>query len=694
MLVTVAICTRNRSRLLSQALESMKALVIPPGVEWELLVVNNNSTDTTDRVIESSASFLPIRRLFEPKTGKSNALNLAVREARGEYILWTDDDCLVDPRWMVELCRAFQQWPDTAIFGGSIIPQLEGTPPRWMKAAWDRVAVVFATRNFGPEPFPISWHVMPFGANLAIRTREQRRYLYDPRIGPGAGLFIKGGEETLVVQQMLEDGIAGRWVASAKVTHLIPKDRQTIRSLRRHYLGNGGIINLRISGVPKKLYPGNQLLLETNVSVWKYALSKEWDYRVGRIFGPPDRWLEDLAMSSTAWGLLLARRKYNGATEESTLTPPASGGNPAIRGALSNDVPIFIVGAPRSGATLLAAMLGAHSRLSCGPETMAFASYPKTNGHPLYDPPSWPEKALEGLSSFYGAQNGYRTDPIFEQLGLTRDEIRKDLETRPPSIAMLLSSVAEQWMNKTGKKRWVEKSPLHLTHAYRIRKCFPQSPIIRVVRDPRDCALSQVKTSKKHLTFFEALKYWKRSDKGSSIFFEKDPLACSVRYEDLVQFPEKELARICEFIGESFEPAMLDRSQSLLLLRPKPWHLKAGEPLDTSRIRIWERELTKDQKRLAEALLGEHLIKYGYPCNRLSAAPLVYIGTPDTKSWPLGQGRMKRASQALKIIFCVAMAKLKKQEIFWSRGGDQNSPRTLSARLLYAVLAPFRADLE
>src|SRR5213593_3681732 len=116
--LTVAICTWNRWRLLHQALEQMTKLVIPHDVEWELLVVNNNCTDATDRVIEEFASRLPLRRLFEPKPGLSNARNAAVREARGEYILWTDDDTQVDEHWVATYVRAFQQWPNAAFFGG------------------------------------------------------------------------------------------------------------------------------------------------------------------------------------------------------------------------------------------------------------------------------------------------------------------------------------------------------------------------------------------------------------------------------------------------------------------------------------------------------------------------------------------------------------------------------------------------
>src|SRR5512143_830758 len=99
--LTVAICTWNRSALLEQTLERMTRLVAPSGCTWELLVINNNSTDATESVIARFEARLPIRGVFETQPGLSNARNRAVREAGGEYVLFTDDDVLVDPDWLV-----------------------------------------------------------------------------------------------------------------------------------------------------------------------------------------------------------------------------------------------------------------------------------------------------------------------------------------------------------------------------------------------------------------------------------------------------------------------------------------------------------------------------------------------------------------------------------------------------------------
>src|SRR3954454_24769386 len=100
MLISIAIPTWNRSAVLRKTLEHLTLLEPVDGVEWELLVVDNNSTDDTPKVLAEFADRLPLRALHEPIPGKSSAANLAVREARGEYILWSDDDVFVDPDWL------------------------------------------------------------------------------------------------------------------------------------------------------------------------------------------------------------------------------------------------------------------------------------------------------------------------------------------------------------------------------------------------------------------------------------------------------------------------------------------------------------------------------------------------------------------------------------------------------------------
>jgi glycosyltransferase involved in cell wall biosynthesis len=296
MLLTVAVCTWNRSRLLRQCLEQMTRLDIPSGVDWELLVVNNNCTDDTDAVITAFDSRLPIRRLFEPKPGKSFALNRAVCEACGEYILWTDDDGLVNQDWLAAYVQAIQRWPGAAFFGGPVRPWFPATPPRWLMRVWPQVATAYAARDLGAEPFQFDGgNRLPYGVNWAIRLKEQRRYEYSPCLGPQPGSHIRG-EELSLMGALLADGCQGWWVPNAGVQHCIPLERMTTRYLRNYFLGQGQYL-----ATIEPTWNGPTLLGKPRW-LWRHIVTAELRYRIRRLTSPPEIWIHELIAASMAWG--------------------------------------------------------------------------------------------------------------------------------------------------------------------------------------------------------------------------------------------------------------------------------------------------------------------------------------------------------------------------------------------------------
>lgn len=226
MNATVAICTWNRAALLDRTLAKLRDLRVPTGLTWELLVVNNNSTDGTDAVIAKHAGSLPIRRLFEPNPGHSNARNCAVRHATGDLLIWTDDDVLADPDWLAELTKAAADYHDAAFFGGTVTPWFEVPPPRWLTRGWPRLSSFYAVRELGPTVRPFAASEQPFGANMAFRTAALRRFPFDPGLGH-IGSAARGGDETDVVRRMRDAGLGGVWVGTARVEHFIPADRMT-----------------------------------------------------------------------------------------------------------------------------------------------------------------------------------------------------------------------------------------------------------------------------------------------------------------------------------------------------------------------------------------------------------------------------------------------------------------------------------
>jgi glucosyl-dolichyl phosphate glucuronosyltransferase len=295
MEITVCICTWNRCELLRQALEQIAKLSLPGGVRWELLVVNNNSRDATDAIVDSFAGRLPVKRLFEPRQGKSYALNLAVQEARGDYILLTDDDALVDTEWLRSYRDAFERWPNAAVFGGPVEPCFEGTPPHWLEQAWAKIACAYATRDWGDKEVRLHSERVPFGINMAVRRDAQTRYLYDTSLGPRPGISLRG-EDTAMVRAMLAAGLEGRWVPGAKVRHYIPRARQTTRYLREFFFGQGERYGRQLTDSDGAILFGKPRWL------WRQALESEMKYRIRRLFSAPAIWAEDLRVASEAWG--------------------------------------------------------------------------------------------------------------------------------------------------------------------------------------------------------------------------------------------------------------------------------------------------------------------------------------------------------------------------------------------------------
>ncbi len=248
--VTVALCTWNRAKLLDQTLTQMHALRIPTDVEWELLVVNNNCTDETDAVIARHQNDLPIRRLFEPVPGVSHAKNRAMEVARGELMLWTDDDVLVDPGWLAAYREAAARWPEAGYFGGMIEPWFEVSPPGWILENVQRLQGMLVVRNLGSEERFFSETEFPFGANMAFRTEALRTCRFDPNLGRAGKSEIRG-EETALVRDLRSKGFRGVWVPGARVSHFVTRERLTRRYVWSYYHGNTGPRVSRLS-VPRR----------------------------------------------------------------------------------------------------------------------------------------------------------------------------------------------------------------------------------------------------------------------------------------------------------------------------------------------------------------------------------------------------------------------------------------------------------
>lgn len=303
MKFTVAICTWNRAALLHEALASICRTRPPQTVEWELIVVNNNCSDGTDAVVGRFCDRLPVTLARESKPGLSHARNTAIEVASGDYILWTDDDVRVRPDWLVEYERAFVRWPEASVFGGAIVPLFESDPPQWLDGCLPFVDSAFAARDGRFAMLPVTPTRVPFGANFAVRAKEQRRFRYDPKKGRHPSRAMLTGEETAVIRAILAAGGSGWWLpAAASVDHWIPRSRQTMSYLRSYYKNYGWTLATDLTapewGVMRHRIP----------TLWCLAVAKELRYRGYRVLARPGKWAPAMISASVAWGRLAACR--------------------------------------------------------------------------------------------------------------------------------------------------------------------------------------------------------------------------------------------------------------------------------------------------------------------------------------------------------------------------------------------------
>jgi glycosyltransferase involved in cell wall biosynthesis len=246
--VSVVVCTRNRSQSLVDALRSLMVLETGNLFSYEIVVVNNNSTDDTSRAVRDLAVSAPIsiREFVETRPGVVFARNRGVEEATGEWIAFFDDDQLADPRWLLELLECGLQKKSLCV-GGAVTLKL-------------------------PEGFnePIS----PFCRMLLGETvgmEELQRY--SPRRTPGAGNLIvhqsvfetvglfreefnKRGEDTDLFLRMHAAGIEGWYTPKAIIHHVIPPERLTPAFLLRlSQVMSAGMAQVERNAVGKLFFP-------------------------------------------------------------------------------------------------------------------------------------------------------------------------------------------------------------------------------------------------------------------------------------------------------------------------------------------------------------------------------------------------------------------------------------------------------
>ena len=239
--LSIAICTYNRADSLARTLQSFtEAKPIPAG-EWELIVIDNCSTDATHAVAESFADRLPMRYDFEPQQGLSNARNRVIAVSCGGLVVFTDDDILIGDSWLRAYHATLDNWLGADYFGGPIAPLFPEGKPAWLRdERMPLISGLIGHYDLGPESRPYAERDMhPFGANFGLRRR-----LIDA-VGPfDVELGVKGqapgrAEEAEYFSRARGLGFAGRYLADARCGHCVQSSHLRLRYLYRYGIHKG-----------------------------------------------------------------------------------------------------------------------------------------------------------------------------------------------------------------------------------------------------------------------------------------------------------------------------------------------------------------------------------------------------------------------------------------------------------------------
>lgn len=268
--------------------------------------------------------------------------------------------------------------------------------------------------------------------------------------------------------------------------------------------------------------------------------------------------------------------------------------------------PVFVVGMPRSGTTLLSRLLDAHPDLAMAPETHYFTR-------------CWTGEAVTARADVRRLLDRLMQQPGVQDMTLTDEErarIRRRIDSlERPALGSALQAVVEAFAARSGASAWGEKTPDHLRAVPTMARAFPGAAFIAIVRDPRDVILSLRSVPWSRTTLLEQAWTWRTY--AARIARYRATLAdrfTMVRYEDLIATPERAMRTLFAFLGTDAPPPIRAGTARTGVADPdrEPWKRKSMQPIDASNREKWRTQMEEAERVIIEALAGRYLAQYGY----------------------------------------------------------------------------------
>jgi len=271
MKITVILCTFNQCQILAKALDSVARSTLPDAVDWDVLVVDNNSSDLTPDVVRSYCQKYPgrFRYLFEPRPGKSYALNSGICQARADILAFLDDDVTVEPTWLQHLTAGLHngEWAGA---GGRIVLEWPSPIPPWLSTRGPNARTPFPHFDEGQEAKELT--TPPFGTNMAFRKEVFEKHgCFRTDLGPSPSREVPcSNDDTEFGRRLMDAGERLRYEPSAVVYHPVPPNRIS----KKYFLDwwfDEGRASIRAFGVrpgTKWYVAGIPLYLVRSLALW------------------------------------------------------------------------------------------------------------------------------------------------------------------------------------------------------------------------------------------------------------------------------------------------------------------------------------------------------------------------------------------------------------------------------------------
>lgn len=277
------------------------------------------------------------------------------------------------------------------------------------------------------------------------------------------------------------------------------------------------------------------------------------------------------------------------------------------------DLPFFIVGNPRSGTTLLRFILSSHSRIYIPEETGFLAHLQPYMDRSLTKPEvrQLVEQIADMNQEWQGLVAADEHTGFFEQL-------------EQPDLRHVLDHLYRLRIAPQGAERWGDKGPSYVRVIPTLERIFPDALYIHMIRDGRDSSMSALKKWGEQCWYYDMhylMTNWARNIRagqqaGAWLGPER---YLEVRYETLVANSERVIRSICDFLGESFEPAMLDHTSLAQELVAPTGHFEVEGPVTQRTVGHWKKNMSLFDQKVSVSAAGETLERLGYDLPELPA---------------------------------------------------------------------------